>query len=213
MKTRHYNEDKLKITKARWEVYKNNELVAENDNKIVNSGKQFFADILNGNFWTTEENKYMGFGSNSNTNAGVLGPLTGIRTVHYTGAWQGPSLYDWKLSSEYSGLSDVRPLISSTREGNTITMKANISPSNYDANIEAGESGYIRELGLFLTGTYSELTGDPTESTATDAQRKAAMISRVVFYNLDESNDVYEDDGIEIEYGDELRIKYIVVFG
>ena len=151
---------------------------------IVNAGKQYILDkIFNRYDWNADSSGvlYMGIGTSTDTNAGVVGP-TDTSGVSTSGAWSGPSNADWRLTNEVSG--NQRAECEVVRAGRTVFVKATITDDNVDWAGYGVTDMDIYECGLFIYPDYDLPSRDPTDLNATDADRSGAMIARFVFYDV-----------------------------
>lgn len=178
---------------------------------IVNAGKQYILDkIFNKYDWNpaSSGNIYMGIGLSSDTNAGVVGP-TPTAPVPTSGAWDGPSVSDWRLTDEVSG--NQRALCNVIRAGRTVFISADIGPDNINwvgGQYNGQSTINVMEVGLFIYPHYDLPTRDPTDLNATDADRSGAMIARFVLYTTSGSD--YVATPIQFTSTDSRRIKLAI---
>ena len=142
---------------------------------IVNGGKKWYRDITAGAAdWEDDTTKrYMGAGISTNTNAGVVGPTTGV-AVETSGFWQGPANSDFKLSSE---ITTIRPECSfSVGSNGTIHVQAQFTDGDFP---DGDVSGYnLYEFGIFLHSGL--IPGNSPVDFPTSENKRRAMIARTV---------------------------------
>lgn len=146
---------------------------------IVNGGKKYLRDTIAGAAeWELDrEKRYMGAGISTNTNAGVVGPTTGV-SIDASGFWQGPANSDFKLSDEITVTGVViRPECSfSIGSNGTVHVQAQFTDSNFESG--ATETYNLYEFGIFLHSGL--IPGNSPVDFPTTENKKRAMIARTV---------------------------------
>lgn len=143
---------------------------------IINGGKKYLRDAIAGapDWEIDETKKYMGAGTSTNTNAGVVGPVIGTG-ITSDGFWQGPANSDFKLTSESSTVE--RPECSfSVGSNGTIHVQAQFIDGNFISGNT--ETYYLHEFGIFLHSGL--IPGNSPVDFPTTENKKRAMIARTV---------------------------------
>ena len=186
-------------TKEEWEQDQIDpqELAADMENHLVDSGKAFLADIVRGTYWTTSETRYLRLGTLTDTNAGVVGPTSGA-AVPSAGAWQGIANTDWHLSND---ITETPVELTAVRTGKTIFFYGMIT----DVNVVSGlTTDYdIYEAGIYIGSGVAD--NDPVQHPTTQNTHNA-MVARMI--NMYESGAYYVALPKSKAAGAELPFRY-----
>lgn len=159
---------------------------------ITRSGRAFIIDVAFGDFnWASGATKgysgqiFAGVGSSLEPNVGLSPSLlpTKTQSVPQSGAWQGAELTDWKLTSEYTGISGATRIACSVEriDGPAGVVSFRISKDSLNLSNKDGPLE-INEIGLFLGDDMGYPRTDPTSIGANAKDRGNAMIARSTNY-------------------------------
>lgn len=142
---------------------------------IVNGGKYFIRECIAGNIddWFAGDNskRYMGAGTSTNTNAGIVGPV-GTTYPALTGNYQGAANSDFKLSNE---VTTTRPEISfSIGNQGFVHVRALFNSANFASDDDFD----LTEFGIFLAE--SGVPGNSPVDFPSGPYKEGAMIARIV---------------------------------
>ena len=161
-------------------------------NMIVETGKEFILDEIINNLPANKWNggtgvRAIAIGSSTDTNAGVMGPSSGIDITILGAAWNGVSEDDYRLSGEFARSGIIRP--ATVRIDQRVEIYAQFADSQF-ASVATGSWAPIREVGVFLGTGSMEPAANPQDNAV---YRPFAMISRRLYYGINTGSGKYVD--------------------